>query len=245
MADKQQQPSNSLTIQLTVTANQGAPRLSLEIDNIITASDLLRRISETTQIALPNLKVIYRGKLIKSNSNSSVVQEFQLEQDSVLHCIGKPTTSGANSIASATNPTAAVEDYSVPSIATTTFYPNPNNPAAAEIFNGPSTLTPLERTIHQMRLGNPPGVYQEAIATVERCCPISFNTPWTKNIGPSKRPIRPCKSACYRPCLATKCCSPAGLLLRPTATTKWKHRPKRGRPSSKPKRRSIERRRRL
>ena len=165
--------TNSLTIQLTVTANQGSPRLSLEIDDEMTSSDLLKRISETTNIPLSNLKVIYRGKLIsnkKNNKSESVVQEFQLEQDSVLHCIGKPAT---NTSATASTSTNAPSNTTSNSIQTAV---NASVPSVASINTATSTSTnatntndsPLNNAIQSLRSHNSPNDYQTALSTMDK-----------------------------------------------------------------------------
>ena len=90
-----------MTIQLTLTALPGAPRVPLELSSTndstvnLTSSELRQLVSTKTKIPLSALRLIYRGRLITDHTAdvaTNVITEYKLENGSVLHSMGKPST---------------------------------------------------------------------------------------------------------------------------------------------------------
>ena len=105
-----------ITIQLTVPAAQGAPRVPLEIDETITARDLRQEASKATKIPQSSIKLIFRGRLI-TESDQAAVTEYKLEEGSVLHCMGKPAANGeASSNAAAASTAASATSTNLPTV---------------------------------------------------------------------------------------------------------------------------------
>ena len=89
-----------MTMQLycTITANNGQ-RVALKLDETdVTPKKLRDMVSAVTKIPLKDLRLIFRGRMIKDDDSvASVVDEYKLENDSVLHCMGKPVQNDAAS----------------------------------------------------------------------------------------------------------------------------------------------------
>jgi PUB domain/Ubiquitin family len=157
MADEH---SNTITIQLTVTAAQGAPRVPLAVGASITPTVLRQQAAEATKIPVASIKIIFRGRLIADSDNLSAVAEYKLEEGSVLHCMGKPATEGStptSTMSAATIlPTVSVQPYAT---ATATV------PAAAAAT---AEADPLKAALTVLRTSNSPTVYQTAVTTLDK-----------------------------------------------------------------------------
>ncbi|VEU44455.1 unnamed protein product [Pseudo-nitzschia multistriata] len=166
----------------TVTANSGARvPLVLEGDHpVLTPGQLRERVSEATGIPLPDLRLIFRGRMIKDEGGiGDVVAEFKLEEDSVLHCMGKPVPAGgaavsASASASASSGAAAASESprvharsAVPPLSTATAA-SVATAAAAAGGSPPSggASDPLGLALERLRSGNPPSVYATAVGTL-------------------------------------------------------------------------------
>uniref|UniRef100_A0A7S2JSB3 Ubiquitin-like domain-containing protein n=1 Tax=Leptocylindrus danicus TaxID=163516 RepID=A0A7S2JSB3_9STRA len=94
---------------LSLTSSPSTPRTPIELPEDASADKLRELVAEETKIPLDKLKIIYRGRMIQKSEN--VVSDFKLEEDSVLHCMGKPLSSTSTASAAddatdaATNPT--------------------------------------------------------------------------------------------------------------------------------------------
>jgi PUB domain. len=84
-------------LKLSLSLTNPPRRVPIEIASGCCAKKLFQVASEATKIPLDNLKLIFRGRII-SNSNDdegNVVDEFKLEDGSVIHCMGKPVETAA------------------------------------------------------------------------------------------------------------------------------------------------------
>jgi PUB domain/Ubiquitin family len=99
--------SNEITVHLTVTALPTQPRIPLVLDATVdTVTTLREKVASATHIPLASLKLIFRGRLIAANAALNlVVPEYKLENGSVLHCMGKPTTTAPAATAAASTAT--------------------------------------------------------------------------------------------------------------------------------------------
>ena len=86
--------SKTITVYLILTAVPNS-RVELSIPHDISSEGLLRRVSQTSGIPEQKVKVIFRGQIVTEYSTASgaksVVDEFGIEDDCVLHVVGKPT----------------------------------------------------------------------------------------------------------------------------------------------------------
>jgi PUB domain/Ubiquitin family len=151
--------NSNITIQLTVTASQGAPRIPLEISTSITASELRDESSKVTKIPLSSLKLIFRGRMITDDPTKHAVTEFNIEEGSVLHCIGKPAENSIQPPAITSVP-STIPTVSVASTNTATTAPPPV-----------STDVGADRLVfalQALRSTNPPATYQTAVTTLDK-----------------------------------------------------------------------------
>jgi hypothetical protein len=155
---------NNMTVFLTVTANQGA-RVPLEFSTVASPTILRQKASEATNIPLQSLRLIYRGRMIKDDATKGVIDEYNLEKDCVLHCMGKPETASLSSAAvpaSTTPPTpantttTAGSSVSIPSATA----------AASSVASAPLSGDPLHVAIHTLRSSNAPSVFLTAVSTL-------------------------------------------------------------------------------
>jgi PUB domain/Ubiquitin family len=148
----------TITIQLTITAAAGAPRVPLTLSSPTTAAELRRQVGSTTHIPLSSLRLIYRGRLINDSDQNDVVAEFKLEEGSVLHCMGKPEQAPAQTTASESTPAVIPSVTVVPAVASASATP----PAASE------TSLDLPSALQQMRTANTPAVYLTGVTTLDK-----------------------------------------------------------------------------
>jgi hypothetical protein len=81
-------PSNPITIHLLLTSSPATPKTSLSISPDCTARELRTLAAEATSVPLADARLIYRGQFIADCSKS--VQEYGVEEGSVVHLVGKP-----------------------------------------------------------------------------------------------------------------------------------------------------------
>ena len=95
----------------TIPARNGE-RVALVLDDEnITPTQLRSKISDVTKIPLGSLRLIFRGRMIKDDDNvPSVVTEYKLENDSVLHCMGPVEMNTSSNASSPASGTPAVAD---------------------------------------------------------------------------------------------------------------------------------------
>ena len=160
--------SNKLTIHLTVSAAQGAPRVAVEIAKDVTGAALRQQAVQATKIPAATLKLIFRGRLI-ANDDKKAVEEYKLEEGSVLHCMGQPETS-----ATAAEPSSALEAAAPPRVAPLPSVNNlipPTTTTAAAVPSSTSVSAggePLTLALRTLRASNPPQVYRMAVETLEK-----------------------------------------------------------------------------
>lgn len=165
MSNETTNNDDTIQVQLTITAADGAPRIPLKIPKTITASELLE--SAKTETKIPNLKLIYRGRLIKSADDISAVPEYKLEEGSVLHCMGKPMEA-ATTAATATTASTVAPTTTLPSVTLGT-PPNTSVTASAPV-SAATTTTPTSLTgaLASFKAQNPPATYQTGLTTLHK-----------------------------------------------------------------------------
>jgi hypothetical protein len=166
----------TLTLHLTITADQGAPRVPLKIPKVIIVTELRNKVSETTKIPKSSLKLIFRGRLIADDDSKNAVSEFKLEEGSVLHCMGKPInlaktapkTTGIDTESSM--PVVAGGRPPVPSVATAR--PSMEAPPAARV-----PTDPLTDSLQALRLSASLNDYEMAVTTLGKILSNIVNNP--------------------------------------------------------------------
>ena len=95
----QENDQESITIYLLKSSS---PRIEITIAKNATPKKLRQVVSDSTDIPLASLRLIFRGRMIVEKSTGSVVDEFGIEEGSTLHVVGKPQISA--SVSSSTAP---------------------------------------------------------------------------------------------------------------------------------------------
>lgn len=148
-----------ITIQLTVTALPGAPRVPLTVNPDVTPTQLREQAASTTNIPLSSIKLIVRGRLVAANDALSAVAEYKLEEGTVLHCMGKPE----EIIDSAANASSNVGNGSGRALPTVSVAAGATASAVST-----STADPLQAALTVLRTSNSPTVFQTAISTLDK-----------------------------------------------------------------------------
>jgi hypothetical protein len=167
----------------TITAKNGQRVPLLLDDRVLTPTQLRRKVSETTKIPLKDLRLIFRGRMIKDDDSiPSVTVEYKLEDDSVLHCMGKPVEDNTSSSAGSASATASVPDTTtvpnrtvVPPLSTSTATSSATSSAAGSFAAASSSATtssstsdPLSKALARLKQNNPLSVYVTAVGTLEK-----------------------------------------------------------------------------
>ena len=168
-----------LTIYLSLTSSPSTPRSTLTIPSptsTFTAAQLRKEAAKITTVPLDKLKLIFRGRVISISNkdlvgnNINVVEEYKLENECVVHVMGKPVagsgvsaTSGAatSTASAATSATAAGARVTLPSSGTTA------NAAATARSSGSAT-TPIAAALDKLRSSNDGPTYRTALTTADK-----------------------------------------------------------------------------
>jgi len=156
-------------------------------NNTMTPTQLRNKVSAVTKIPLKDLRLIFRGRMIKDDDTiESVLNEYKLENDSVLHCMGKPTIENNNNhstSATETTSASAVSSSSGASVTSSTRTVVPplstsrtTNASSVSVSAGtagiPRTIPamnlndPLNKSLLRFRQNNPPSVYATGVETL-------------------------------------------------------------------------------
>jgi hypothetical protein len=158
--------ASSLTLYCAITAENGS-RVPITVSSAsITPTQLRLQASEATKIPLAQLRLIFRGRMIKDDTSLDAVKEYKLEDECVLHCMGKPNKDGdpASSdpqpaAAAASAPTISAAAPPASTINTTTTTTTTTASAAAP------PQDPLQEALEQLRTNaRSPDVYTTAIS---------------------------------------------------------------------------------
>uniref|UniRef100_A0A7S4R6Y6 Ubiquitin-like domain-containing protein n=1 Tax=Ditylum brightwellii TaxID=49249 RepID=A0A7S4R6Y6_9STRA len=119
--------TEEVKILLAITSSPSTPRQTLTLSkSSTTAKELREQASTLTNIPLDKLKLIFKGRIIIEKNTGSVATDFGLEEDCVVHCVGKPVASApvVAAAAAVAPPAASGATVSIPtttpSTATTT-----------------------------------------------------------------------------------------------------------------------------
>jgi ubiquilin len=160
---------STLTVHLTITGADGAPKVPLTIEPSVTSTQLRQQAAEATKIPIESLKLIFRGRLISNNDTQLAVSEFKLEDGSVLHCMGKPAPAassaegGVSSQAATTNNNLASASAAQPA-SRLSFNAFPS----ASVSAPAPTADPLQAALATLRAGLSQADYLTAVQTLEK-----------------------------------------------------------------------------
>lgn len=155
-----------LAIYCAVTAQNGA-RTPISIDTDLTPTQLRKEVSDATKIPLDTLRLIFRGRMIQDNDESKVVDEYKLDKECVLHCMGAPAASGASASTSAPPSAAAAVPMST-TAGSSVSVPAASAPTAPPLTSTATATDPLKTALDTIRSNNPPATYLTAVQTLEK-----------------------------------------------------------------------------
>lgn len=157
--------SNILSISLSLT--NPPRRIPIEIKSDANAKSLFEAASKATHIPTAGMKLIFRGRIIANKGDGdemNVIEEFKLEDRSVIHCMGKP------------NPPSVDVDASV-NVAATSATTNsgstviPPAASASASASAPSiavSSNPLKSSLQQMKISHPGIDYKIGLTTLSK-----------------------------------------------------------------------------
>ena len=174
--------TSSITVYLSLTSSPSTPRSAISISRKSTTScELREQASTVTNVPLSAIKLIFRGRMIVDKKGDNVVEEYKLEEGSVVHVMGKPIVVANNvggSSATSSPSTEAGASVSLPTA----------NLNSLNIASGSSTTSPLAAALTKLRTSNDGPTYRTAVVTADKLlgnivshvsiCFDVLNIPW-------------------------------------------------------------------
>ncbi|KAG7364060.1 PUB domain containing protein [Nitzschia inconspicua] len=157
----------------TITAKNGE-RVPIEVSDDVTPTMLRQQVSTATKIPLVQLRLIFRGRMIKDDDTKLAVEEYKLEPDCVLHCMGKPEETTTTTTTSINVPTTPVNSFATASTMVSSAASVPPTPpptvatTAGTVSTGPPPTTVVSAAIVRLRQNNPPSIYETALTTLDK-----------------------------------------------------------------------------
>lgn len=166
--------SAPITVNLTLSNVPNAARVPLLVAADESPASFREKASEATKIPLDSMRLIFRGRLVGKETDKKVIEEFKLEQDSVIHCMGKPVEAAVAPVPSttttATGSSVTVTAGTAPATTTTS-----------------AALTTLTSALVTLRTSNASAVYLTAVATLEKVLANIANNPMEEKYRKVKR----------------------------------------------------------
>lgn len=154
---------DSITVRFALTAVPSASRVSCTVKKDVTADGLRAAASEATKIPLGSLRLIFRGRIVQPNNEVSALTAYNLENDSVVHCLGRPDPEAAAAAVSAA-PVVAASTVTAPTTAAPA-------PAVA-----PAVLS-LDEALARLRARHAGAVRTTALTTLAKMVSNVLNNP--------------------------------------------------------------------
>jgi ubiquilin len=166
--------SDSITVILTLSNVPNAARVSVHVTANESPASFREKASEATKIPLDSIRLIFRGRLVGNETDKKVIEEFKLEHDSVIHCMGKPVETLPVPAASSSAILAAGSKVTVTA----------PSPTAAPIATQTVTLT---TALANLRALNSSSAYLTAVTTLEKILSNIANHPLEEKYRKVKR----------------------------------------------------------
>ena len=166
-------------VKLSLSLTNPPRRVPIEIAADASAKNLFEEASKATKIPIEKMKLIFRGRIISNKGGDDevkVMEEFKLEEGSVIHCMGKPVETPIASAANAsTNSNTATTAGSTvtPPAASASAAPAPASSATATA----STPSSLSSALLKIKNSHPPTEYKTAINTLLKILSNVINNP--------------------------------------------------------------------
>ncbi len=160
-------------INLSLSLTNPPRRVPVEVTKDASSADLFETASKATSIPASGMKLIFRGRIIANKQANAVIEEFNLEEGCVIHCMGKPVASLSNE-----NATSIPSQVTAPTATGSTVIPS--SPAAASAqsasvasnaaSSAAATSSPmtLSAALLKMKNSHPPADYTTALTTMQK-----------------------------------------------------------------------------
>jgi len=146
----------SITIHFSLTSSPSAPRITETIKKDAKATELRTVAAEATHIPIASLKLIFRGRIIQNDDKG--ISEYTVENDCVIHCLGKPVKPDTSKSTSASTLSSSVT--STATVSTT--------PSAQTNISGTeeSSKLTLDVALKALKSKNDTATYSTALTTL-------------------------------------------------------------------------------
>jgi len=134
-------------------------------------------VSQQTNVPLDKLKLIFRGRMINNSTkdgegsrSKGVIEEYKLEEGSVVHVMGKPVAAVVNNnnnnsaVNSSNNNNTTINQTAGASVT----LPNNNNNLSAATASATTAGGPLEAALTKLRSQNDGSTFRTALTTADK-----------------------------------------------------------------------------
>lgn len=146
--------TTSITVHLTLANVPNASRVSVIVKAEDTPGVFRENAATATKIPLDKIRLIFRGRLVGNESDKKVIEDFKLEDDSVIHCMGKPEEQE--------------QPINSPLPSTAGAQVKVNNNKASSIPSATDNSKNLTAALFSLRTSNSPAAYLTAVTTLDK-----------------------------------------------------------------------------
>ena len=187
-------------VSISLSLTNPPRRIPIELPSPSPSCKLHELASKATTIPESTIRLIYRGRIIPPRQdNNNVIEDFNLEDGSVIHCIGKPTST-ASVVATSNNnnnnsSTANLDSGNSTTVSAGSFVtPPPSNSATATVTRSNELTTsenngqhPLTQALQTMKSNHPQSEYATALNTISKILSNIINNPIEEKYRKVKR----------------------------------------------------------
>jgi len=158
-------------IHLSLSLTNPPRRVPIEVENGASAKDLFDVASLATKIPVTGMKLIFRGRIIANkNDEIGVMDEFKLEEGSVIHCMGKAVETETLQAAMDMNTSSSVSNSNAPSASTSgsTVTIPPPAAAASASASASTNSTTLTAALNKIKTSYSASDYKTALTTLSK-----------------------------------------------------------------------------
>lgn len=185
-------------VSISLSLTNPPRRIPIELPSPSPSCKLHELASKATTIPESTMRLIYRGRIIPPRQDdNNVIEDFNLEDGSVIHCIGKPTST-ASVVATSNNnnsSTANLDSGNSTTVSAGSFVtPPPSNSATATVTRSNELTTsenngqhPLTQALQTMKSNHPQSEYATALNTISKILSNIINNPMEEKYRKVKR----------------------------------------------------------
>lgn len=151
-----------IKVYFVLTQSPSTPRASATMPKNASISTLKEKASEATKIPLAKIKLIFRGRIVTGDAES-LISKFNIENETVVHCLGKPDASAA--AATASNQTETKKETTSATASTVTAPTTTSTSTTANTESSPKTM---EACLQKLKSQNSSEIYITALQTLSK-----------------------------------------------------------------------------